>query len=98
MDAIELEKQINEKFGEHKDHKINENFKLIRTLETNEIVILDLDSPKNGNHLLKDASQEEIKNISDYFGIHDNDENAFIPDVDPYSGGKPGDENDLIPD
>jgi|GEM_PF-6605009 len=78
MDAKELEKKINWKFGKQKDHQIDENFSLIRTLETNEIVILDLNQIGDGHHLLKYASQKEIDKIVEYFKFFD-EENELIP-------------------
>ena len=95
MDAKELESRINKKFGKYKNHKIDENVDLIRTLETNEIVILDSKSSANGHHLLKDANQEEIEKISAYFKFSENDENdtSHIPDNDPPSGW-----NELTPE
>ena len=98
MDAKTLEKGINEKYGKHKDHQIDENVSLIRTFETGEIVILDTKSSANGHHLLKDASQAEIDKIADYFKklTEKEDDEDMIPDVEPK--GEPGSDNDLIPD
>lgn len=79
MDAKELEKKINEKYGKNSSHQIDSNVNLIRTLETGEIVFMDSMSSMNGHHLLKDASQKEIDRIAEHFGFAD-DENDLIPD------------------
>lgn len=102
IDAVELEKSINEKFGKYKNFEIDEKFQLIRELGTGEIVVLDLNSLGNGHHRLKDASQKELEKISGYFDsspIADGD-NPFIPDVnDSDSGGDDsGEDNPFIPD
>jgi len=103
MDAKELEKGINEKYGKYKNHKIDENVSLIRTFETDEIVILDTKSSANGHHLLKDASQEEIDKIVEYFKFVD-EENELIPGTpdelseEEKKRQKEIGENELIPD
>ena len=94
MDAKELERKINEKIGEGKNYKINEKLNLIRTLETDEIVLMDNESALNGHHLLKDATPEEIKRIADHFKFSDDED--MIPDIEPK--GEPGGDDDLIPD
>lgn len=102
MDAIELEKQINKKFGKYKNHEIDKRFYLIRTLETDEIVIIDLASPGNGHHLLKDASQKEIEKISGHFNFPDDKqgENSFISGTLDKSDSESNSEeiNPFIPD
>lgn len=100
MDAVELEKQINEKFGTKGNFAIDEKFHLIRTFETDEIVVFDFNKPGNGRHLLKDATKEELEKISNHFKFPDDDENPHIPDVE--SQGKTGDseedDDSFIPD
>lgn len=87
IDAVELERQINAKYGMHKNFELDENFHLIRELETDGIVVFRFDSPGDGHHQLKDASQEELEKVSDYFGmmslVEEKDDASHIPGDDP---------------
>jgi len=79
MDAKELEKKINEKYGKNSSHEIDENVNLIRTLETDEIVFIDSMSSMDGHHRLRDSSQKEIDRIAKHLGLEDI-EDDMIPD------------------
>ena len=79
MDAQELERRINKKFGFLTDHVITEDIHLIRTQETQELVFLDCKSIGDGHHLLRHADQGEIDRIVEHFGFTD-EGNDLIPD------------------
>ena len=103
MEAKELERKINEKIGKGKNYEIDKNISLIRTLETDEIVLMDNESALNGHHLLKDATPEEIKRIADHFKFSDDEDDSMIPSdempiLTPEQKKQQAIDNEFVPD
>ena len=105
MNAKILEEKINKKFGTKGNFTMDENFSLIRAIEDNSITIMRLDVPGDGLHLLKDAKQGEVNNISKYFKFTDenDDDDDLIPNdkpktLTPEEKRQQEIDNELVPD